>query len=371
MTSETITIRWNSKTKKHFVDKGYIFTKYGDRLEVKVNDLMPSSNAHVFYRCDYCFEKGMENNLSAPFCKYKKRRSNYKKDACTRCAHLKNKDVCLVKYGVENYFQVEMFKEKSINTQLEKYGMLYSQTEERQNQIENTNIERYGFKSPMQNERIQQKTKITNLIRYGDENPMRNEDVRNNLKVSIMKKYGVEYISQTEHYKEKFRKTSLEKFGVEHPFQSEEVKEKIKNTNLIKYGFKSAMQNAEVRNKANQTLHKNGNVKTSSQQLALFEMLSNNNNYSVELNYPLSTLSLDVALFYKGVKIDVEYDGWYWHQNQQQDRKRDEVVKSMGWKVLRVIGGKKLPNTNDLTEAIDKLVDSDIKFTRIKVGEAS
>jgi len=67
-------------------------------------------------------------------------------------------------------------------------------------------------------------------------------------------------------------------------------------------------------------------------------MLNNmlNNKYEIKLNYPLSNVSLDIALFIDDIKIDIEYDGWYWHKDQQKDRRRDEFLKSQGWKILEL-----------------------------------
>ena len=55
-------------------------------------------------------------------------------------------------------------------------------------------------------------------------------------------------------------------------------------------------------------------IPCSSQQLKIYEMLLDE--YKVELNYPLSQLNLDIAIFIGDIKIDLEYDGWYWHQDQ-------------------------------------------------------
>ena len=51
--------------------------------------------------------------------------------------------------------------------------------------------------------------------------------------------------------------------------------------------------------------------------------------YFSELNYVLSSLFLDIILIVNDeIKIDIEYDGNYWHKDSQKDRRRDEYVKS-------------------------------------------
>ena len=81
-------------------------------------------------------------------------------------------------------------------------------------------------------------------------------------------------------------------------------------------------------------------------------------NYYLELNYVLSSLFLDLCLFIDdGIKIDIEYDGSYWHKDSQKDRRRDEFVKSQGFKILRIRSGHLLPTKEQLKEAIDKLIN--------------
>ena len=59
------------------------------------------------------------------------------------------------------------------------------------------------------------------------------------------------------------------------------------------------------------------------------------------------------------VKIDVEYDGWYWHQDKKKDKKRDYYHMRRGWKILRVKSGTKLPSFDALFKALDYLINTD------------
>jgi len=52
-----------------------------------------------------------------------------------------------------------------------------------------------------------------------------------------------------------------------------------------------------------------------------------------EINYQFENYLLDVAIL--SIKVDVEYDGSYWHQNQKHDDKRDKKMNSLGWRVIR------------------------------------
>ena len=91
--------------------------------------------------------------------------------------------------------------------------------------------------------------------------------------------------------------------------------------------------------------------------------------YNVELNYPLSQLNLDVAIFIGDIKIDLEYDGWYWHQDQQKDIKRDRIVQKMGYKVLRIKGSSDIPKEEELLFQINELVNSDQNYKEYWLDE--
>jgi len=59
-----------------------------------------------------------------------------------------------------------------------------------------------------------------------------------------------------------------------------------------------------------------------------------------EIQYPVGSRFLDIALFHNGVKLDVEVDGRTWHVDPDGNRKvsdvlRDKEMKARGWKVRR------------------------------------
>lgn len=88
-----------------------------------------------------------------------------------------------------------------------------------------------------------------------------------------------------------------------------------------------------------------------------------------ELNKQCGSNILDCVVIIGNIKIDVEYDGSYWHQDEQKDRRRDEVVKSYGYKILRIRGGHKLPTLSQLQEAINYLCIDGNNFSRIRLNE--
>ena len=60
-----------------------------------------------------------------------------------------------------------------------------------------------------------------------------------------------------------------------------------------------------------------------------------------------------------GVLIDVEYDGWYWHQDENKDNERDKFVISNGYKVFRIKGGLKNPSKTQIIQNISDLINSE------------
>jgi hypothetical protein len=156
----------------------------GEVAKVPVNLLDSGSHYKVKVICDYC---GVE--LEVPYKRYNKSISIIEKYSCSKkdCSNNKIKDVCLKKYGVENPFQHDSFK---------------------------------------------QKIKKTIKLKYGVEHQMQSEQVKNKIKETCLNKYGVDSYTKTEEYKEKTLQTNNRKFGASHPMLIEEEKLKRKKTRI-------------------------------------------------------------------------------------------------------------------------------------------
>ena len=79
--TKTVKIKWNSRTKKHYEELGYIYTKMGDEFEVKVEDLTKGSEAKVECKCDGCDECLIWTYKNYNKCVKDKRRTY-----CNKCA---------------------------------------------------------------------------------------------------------------------------------------------------------------------------------------------------------------------------------------------------------------------------------------------
>ena len=178
--NQKVKIKWNSYTKKYYIEKGYNFTKIGDEFFVDVFDLQQSSGAKVKVICDYCgkeFEKTYKNyNIG--------RKSVIQKDSCESCKGLKRKDVLFEKYGVVSPTKIEGVREKQIKTMLQKYGVeSYSSTEEGKEKIRQTNLRKYGSEYFTTSDKF----KKISLEKYGVDNPGKSGEVRQKAMESFVK----------------------------------------------------------------------------------------------------------------------------------------------------------------------------------------
>ena len=78
---QKIEIEWNNANRKWFVDKGYVFTNWGDKFLVKAKDLRPRSGYKIKFTCDYC-----GNEVKQSLGVYMIGHNKYPKDACSHCA---------------------------------------------------------------------------------------------------------------------------------------------------------------------------------------------------------------------------------------------------------------------------------------------
>lgn len=228
----------------------------------------------------------------------------------------------------------------------------------KQEKSKNTCLKKYSADNPMKNVEVQRRLNETLKERYGTDNLMELPEIKQKIKETCLNKYGVENILSLPENQSKSKRAIQEKYGVEKVFQVREIREKAKETSQLKYGVDYALQNEGVRKQAQEALAKSGKVPISKPQKAIFDLLQKHYQ-NCFLNYPESLLSLDCAIFLDNVKIDIEYDGWYWHQDQQKDIKRDRVVQKMGYKVLRIKGGSDIPKEEELLSQINELINSD------------
>ena len=337
--NQLIRVKITRRNYEHYHGLGYD-VQCKDIIMVPPEHLTVGSHDQVLVICDIC-GKPMEREFKT-YITHRK----YGIDTCAKCKTEKNKITNTEKYGCENPMQSDEIQKRARATMLDKYGV----------------------ESPAKLEKIREKMRLTTLRKYGVEYAAQSDVVKEQMKSTCLDKYGVTHFSHTQQYKEKMAATCQEKYGADTPFQSSEILQKARQTFLEKYGVENPIQIPEVREKVQQTLMKNGTCKTSKQQIQLHEMIKKKYPDAL-LNYPFSTCSLDIFIEIKGVKIDCEYDCWYWHQDQQRDMRRDKFLQSEGFKTLRIKSGKLLPTEQELFDAIDYLVNTEHHFKEIILSD--
>ena len=363
--NQTFLVSITNSNIKHYRSLGYT-EPVRSKIVVPLEDLPPGSHQSIKLICDGCtneFDREMRN--------YMKRHIGGK-DYCVHCAFSnKTKYTNIEKYGNESTFQNEEVKEKIKETNLERYGCINAfANKEIQAKIKKTNLDKYGVSNVAKNEDIKNKIKKTVQEKYGCDSVLQSEEVKNKIASTNLDKYGVENVFANKEIQEKIKATNLEKYGVSVPSKSKKIQEKIKNTMLERYGVEYSMQSDELLSKSRETFYKNNSISTSKQQKQIYEMLSNlYADKEVQINYPYGRCSLDIALFIDDKNIDIEYDGWYWHQDLQHDRRRDEFLKSNDWKIIRIKGSHKIPTENQLQEAINRIIENEYSYTEIVLDD--
>lgn len=306
---QEIEVRWSPKTKKHYEERGYIFTKYKDTFIVKLRDLPTGSDYKISYICDYCKEKSFRKYESYNRIKEK---SVSKKDSCSKkeCVNKKIKEQNLIKYGVEHHMELKDVRDK----------------------IARTNIQRYGVKNVFESQYFQDKA--TNTVRD---------------------KYGVDNIFQSNEFKKLCKDSNLIKYGVEHHMSLPEFQIKARNTRINNFG--------RYYTKASNTFV-NG-VACSRKQLELGEFLNG------EINKEINGNVIDIYL--EKLNLAIEYDGKghnlsvVFGQITQDEFDKKEIIRNKsiinkGMTLLRVVNmsDKKFKNEIVLDFINDKLVTNEL-----------
>lgn len=152
------------------------------------------------------------------------------------------KEATLQQYGVEYFVQTEEFRDKNKNTVLEKYGVEhYSKTKEFKEKFKNTSLEKYGVEHVNKNPEISSKIKKTHIDKYGNIY-FASEEGKKVVKHTNMERYEVEYPLQNPDIYKKMVSTNIQKYGVEHVMRAESIKMIARRNNLQKYGVENYKQ---------------------------------------------------------------------------------------------------------------------------------
>lgn len=248
---EFIEIRWHSTNKKYFIECGYVFTKIGDVLEIKISDLKTCSHVKIHVMCDIC---GTKKYLS-----YRTYNKNLKSGGYYGCSNVcsmnKYENTNLEKYGNKSPSKTKMVRDKILKTNIEKYGIRCTLLlKDVILKGRETTLKKYGVEHNSQSLTIKEKKKQNDLMKYGLCSFFKTKEFKNKAKITNMNKYGVENPAQSDVVKNKMKKTNLIRYGVEYASQSELIKDKFKKTCIRKYGFDNPTKNKNIAEKAINTM---------------------------------------------------------------------------------------------------------------------
>jgi hypothetical protein len=119
------------------------------------------------------------------------------------------------KYGSKYYAGTEVFKEKVKKTFDLKYGGHPTKLESTQEKKRKTNTEKYGFSHSLDNPVVKEKSKRTNQLKYGGNSSMCSDVTKDKSKETNRKKWGNDWYVQSDDFKMKFKETMLSRYGVD------------------------------------------------------------------------------------------------------------------------------------------------------------
>lgn len=329
---------------------------------------------------------GVENVFASQTIKVKLQETNLKKYGTKFPTQNKNikkkrKKTNLKRYGVDNPTKNKTVRNKTIRTCLEKYGVENpNQCKDIRNKLERTNLERHGVPCVFELENVKEKIKQTYLEKYGVENPAKLDSIKQKRNQTNLKRYGVACNLRTPDMLNK-RKQRIYNNQIEFLNTQKEnfiiLSVPINNTVLVKCKKCGWEGHTDLHNQSRQKVCNNNlrcygcyppgyktinNTKSSIPQEHLYKLIYNSapfdgcNNYNVKC----CKKSIDITLTYKNIKIALEYDGWYRHQ--EINTKRDNILVKNNYHVLHILSKKELPTKQELFKILDDFVGSKEKI---------
>jgi hypothetical protein len=264
--------RRGNKNLKYYSDLGYDTSL--DEFEIDIKHLTSNSKYLVDIECDFC-----KSSVKRMYYLYLKNISSNGLFACSpKCGKNKSINTNLKKWGTEYPNQSELIKNKKIKTNLEKWGVKYPlMNDEIKSKVKSNNLKKWGVEWTLQNKEIRQNIKETNLKKWGFTHNFMVPEIIEKRKLTYLKNWGVDNPSKSEEIKDRKIETLIKNWGVDNPLKSQEIKNKIKETNLKKWGVEYVLSNEEIRNKSKKTLIYKWGVDHNMKSSIIIEKMKKNN----------------------------------------------------------------------------------------------
>ena len=176
---------------------------------------------------------------------------------------------------------------------------------------------------------------------------------------SFTGKYGVGSPGASDVCRQRAQDTMIDKYGERFALRTKEGQESFKKSMLEKYDCDNPMKSRELMYKARISTYENGTNPSSRPEREVIKMLEElYGKDNCVPGYPVDRTNLDCLLTVDDIKIDVEYDGKYWHQDKLHDQKRNHWLIANGYKVIRILGNPRdtLPSKEQLKEEVDYIL---------------
>lgn len=328
-----IPMRKASKTTRKRTGNDYVYD-VGKTFMVKVEDLYSSSNVKIDYLCDYCLKEIM----SIRYVDLTNGTKDVSKMACKKCYPQKVKEICHLRYGVDNYAKTQEFHEKYKDAMISKYGVEHnSHLPDYREKFHNTCLERYGENYW---ERFAEKSRNSFREKTGYDNPLQMPEIKEKSRQTCLKKYGYEYALQVPEVREKIVQSCIEHYGVEHPNKSPEHRAKVVKT-----------------------FYENGTISTSKQQMYVYNLYKLNNK-NIELNYPVAHYNVDICFPEEKLTVEIDFGGhnlsvklgtYTQEEFDKREIVRNNVVKKEGYKQMHIVSRKDfLPSDQILLQMLNE-----------------
>ena len=181
------------------------------------------------------------------------------------------------------------------------------------------------------------------------------EEHKNNIKINHRTLKGKDHpLYGIKPSDEARRKMSITRKGRPSRFKglkgrySKETIEKIRFKLTGKKHTEEFKENVRKRMLNGQSAYMNSKVKNPSKpQLLLFEIVKQLFPSAI-INFPFLNYCLDIAI--PEIKLVIEYDGYWFHQDQNKDLERQNIIENHGWKVIKYKGTKSKDIVPDLEQ---------------------
>jgi hypothetical protein len=219
-----------------------------------------------------------------------------------------------------------------------------------------------GIKNPQQIKEVKQRTISTNKKEYGGVG-FSSKELSKKSEDTIEKVYGERNIMKTKEGLNRYVNGVMKNLNIDNPMKDPEIAKKSGDSNKGKpsklkgkdyieiHGEEKAKELIEEKRFSGaEACSKMGPEYISIPQKELYYMVKEIFPEAI-LQYPIFGYCLDIAI--TDLKIYLEYDGSYWH-NEEKDKIRDGIMEKLGWKKLRF--KDRIPSKEELFFELNNLI---------------